>query len=186
MSGQSDKDVQLARAAATGDRTAFAALLRQLTPRFAAVIRAQNIPASDVEDVLQETALSLWRALGEYDAGRPFAPWAVMNAANKARDWRRRRRVRAFWLAAAPLEAAGEAADPSASPETQALNARALAHARAAIANLPEPLRGPLLLTAVAGFSQVEAAAALGISAKAVETRVARARAALAIQIEKD
>lgn len=41
---------------------------------------------------------------------------------------------------------------------------------------LPDALRLPLLLTTIAGFTQVEAAAALGVSAKAIELRISRAR----------
>ena len=48
-----------------------------------------------------------------------------------------------------------------------------------AIAGLPRALKEPLLLTVFEGLSQAEAGRELGISAKAVETRVYRARRAL-------
>lgn len=180
MSTIAGDEERLALAAASGDRAAFARLLIALAPRFAAVIRAQNIPPADLDDVMQEAALGVWRALGDYAPDRPFAPWAVMIAANKARDWRRRRLVRAFWLAASPLEGAASARDTAPDPETSAMEAQALARARAAIADLPDALRQPLLLTAIAGFTHAQAAAALGVTPKAIETRIARARAALA------
>jgi len=40
----------------------------------------------------------------------------------------------------------------------------------------PPHLKAPLLLTAIEGRSQAEAAGLLGVSVKTVETRVARAR----------
>jgi RNA polymerase sigma-70 factor (ECF subfamily) len=45
-----------------------------------------------------------------------------------------------------------------------------------AIGELPEDLKNPLILTALEGYSQAEAAELLGISQKAVETKVYRAR----------
>ncbi len=50
----------------------------------------------------------------------------------------------------------------------------------AAIAALPANLKEPLLLRSIEGLSQAETAALLGISEKAVETRVYRARMKLA------
>jgi DNA-directed RNA polymerase specialized sigma24 family protein len=40
----------------------------------------------DARDVLQETALALWEEFDQYDVTRPFVPWAVRFALNKARQ----------------------------------------------------------------------------------------------------
>ena len=40
----------------------------------------------DAGDVVQETALALWESFGQYDASRPFLPWALRFALNKARQ----------------------------------------------------------------------------------------------------
>jgi RNA polymerase sigma-70 factor (ECF subfamily) len=50
----------------------------------------------------------------------------------------------------------------------------------AAIATLPASLKESLILRTIEGLSQAETAQVLGISEKAVETRVYRARARLA------
>jgi RNA polymerase sigma-70 factor (ECF subfamily) len=50
----------------------------------------------------------------------------------------------------------------------------------AAIAELPPNLKEPLILRTIEGLSQAETAEVLGISEKAVETRLYRARARLA------
>jgi DNA-directed RNA polymerase specialized sigma24 family protein len=39
----------------------------------------------DARDVVQETALALWENFERYDAARPFLPWALRFALNKAR-----------------------------------------------------------------------------------------------------
>ncbi len=48
-----------------------------------------------------------------------------------------------------------------------------------AIAALPERLRDALVLRSIEGLSQAEAAQVLGVSGKAIETRLHRARARL-------
>lgn len=52
---------------------------------------------TDARDVVQETALALWRQIDRYDPSRPFIPWACRFALNEARmflrtESRRRRR----------------------------------------------------------------------------------------------
>jgi len=44
----------------------------------------------DAEDVLQETAVVLWRKRQEFRPGSDFAAWARAVARNKALEWRRR------------------------------------------------------------------------------------------------
>ena len=51
---------------------------------------------SDARDVVQETAVALWKAIAKYDPAKPFVPWACRFALNEARmflrtEGRRRR-----------------------------------------------------------------------------------------------
>jgi RNA polymerase sigma-70 factor (ECF subfamily) len=53
---------------------------------------------SDARDVVQETAVALWQAIGKYDRAKPFIPWACRFALNEARlhlrtESRRRRLI---------------------------------------------------------------------------------------------
>ncbi len=53
---------------------------------------------SDARDVVQETAVALWRASEKYDPSKPFVPWACRFALNEARlhlrtELRRRRLI---------------------------------------------------------------------------------------------
>ena len=57
----------------------------------------------DARDVLQETALALWEEFDQYDATRPFTPWAVRFALNKARQHASRHARRPHLLADEPL-----------------------------------------------------------------------------------
>jgi RNA polymerase sigma-70 factor (ECF subfamily) len=46
---------------------------------------------ADAEDIVQQTALSLWEKFDAYDPSRPFTPWACRFALNKAKQWVERR-----------------------------------------------------------------------------------------------
>ena len=46
---------------------------------------------ADAEDIVQQTALSLWEKFDTYDASQPFTPWACRFALNKTRQWLERR-----------------------------------------------------------------------------------------------
>ena len=44
-------------------------------------------PTADAEEIVQQTAVVLWEKFDQYDASRPFAPWACRFALNIARQW---------------------------------------------------------------------------------------------------
>ena len=79
---------------------------------------------------------------------------------------------------AAPWTGQNLAADEP-SPETNVSDQEQLSRLDRAIANLPAGLKEPLILTALEGLSQDDAGRLLGLSAKAVEVRIYRARKAL-------
>lgn len=45
----------------------------------------------DAQEIIQQTAVFLWEKFDEYDAERPFAPWACRFALNVTRQWMARR-----------------------------------------------------------------------------------------------
>lgn len=46
---------------------------------------------ADAEDIVQQTALSLWEKFHAYDPNQPFTPWACRFALNKTKQWIERR-----------------------------------------------------------------------------------------------
>lgn len=164
--------------AAGGDRRAFSELMRQTRAALFRVIRRYVGDEQEAWDLLQDTYAAAWLNIGRYDPARPFEAWLRTIALNKCRDWSRRRLVRRLIRGGPDLS----------SPEALAVPDRAeSAHDRMEIAGrmsrlneemsrLPPHLKAPLLLMALEGRSQSDAAGILGISVKAVETRVARAR----------
>ena len=71
-------------------------------------------------------------------------------------------------------------ADPAPGADVATADRQELEILWRAVADLPRQLKEPLILHSVEGLSQAETAGILGITEKAVETRLHRARARLA------
>lgn len=83
---------ELMRAAQQGDRAAYAALLRALTPRIRQIVRRQRgfAGTAEVEDLVQDVLLSLHTVRATYDPSRPFLPWLLAIVRNRLVDGARR------------------------------------------------------------------------------------------------
>ena len=181
-------DDQLAASAVAGDERAFARLIARHKDALYRFIRRYTGNPDEAYDLLQETFASAWTALKRYDAGRSFPTWLRSIALNKCRDWSRRRAVRRWLTRSDPLESqAGlNLTDDTPSPEAAVVEQQRLSQLDRAVANLPQGLKEPLILTALEELSHEDAGRILGLTAKAVELRVYRARRALAEALALD
>jgi len=161
----------LVRRAAAGDRASFEAIVRLHKQPLYSFIRRYLGNRDDAYDLLQDSFVAAWTAIGRFDSSRPLAPWLRTIALNKCRDFSRRETVRRMVLG---LFSAGSSSD---APDPQDHRLDALDRA---IAQLPPFYKEPLLLTAISGLSHVEAASMLKTTPKAIEMRVRRARQKLA------
>ena len=173
-------DGDLAALALAGRQSAYGELMRRYREPVFRLVRSHVGDPDEALDVVQETFVAAFASIGRYDGSRPFRHWINRIALNKCRDWGRRRAVRRLFRFALPLDAASEIVEGAVSGEALIDDARTLARVTSAIAALPANLKEPLILTAVDGLSQAEAATILGISEKAIEVRIYRARKALA------
>lgn len=172
-------DRALAASALAGQQSAYAALMRRHRNAVYRLAIGSTGDADEALDITQETFAAAFAALARYDGALSFRAWIARIALNKCRDRARRRAVRGFFTFARPIDDATDIPAPEPTPE-QALHAqRELARVTRAVATLPAHLRDVLLLRAVEGVSQAEVAQILGITGKAVETRLHRARAKL-------
>lgn len=180
-----DDDAHLARRAVKGDTRAFGVLMRRHEAGLAQAARSFGIPETDIDDVVQETCLAAWRHLADYDTARPFRAWLFRIALNKMRDLHRFRKVRDFLFGAFGLDRpeAASLQDHAPSPEQRAETHGELARIAAVLHCLDRDMREALVLTAIVGLSQGEAAEALNTTPKGIEGRVTRARAKLAAQL---
>ncbi|MBJ7498480.1 MAG: RNA polymerase sigma factor [Sphingopyxis sp.] len=173
----SDRD--LAAFALAGRQDAYREFLaRHKIPVFR-LIRSHVGDSEEAMDLTQEAFVSGFAALSRYDGERPFRIWISRIAINKCRDWARRRAVRAFFSRARPLDEAVHVAAGEPAPDAEVGDREQLARVRQAISALPQKLREVLILRGVEELGQAETAELLGISEKAVETRLYRARAKL-------
>ncbi|MCW4463555.1 RNA polymerase sigma factor [Sphingomonas sp. BT-65] len=178
-------DSELAALSVGGRDAAYAEIMRRHRDALYRIIAGNIADPEEALDLLQETFVAAHRALRRYDGLRPMRRWLATIALNKCRDWRRRRAVRRLFAFALPLDASSaEIPEDKALPDVEVADRAEMQRVARAIAELPEPLREPLVLRTVQDLSQAETAAILGITEKAVETRVRRARAKLTAQLK--
>lgn len=178
--GDAPSDAVLARRAVDGDAQAFAAIVARTKAPMYRFIRRYVRDDADAYDLLQQAYVSAWLSLSRYDTSRSLGTWLQTIALNKCRDHARKMKVRRLLSGIGLVGEASNVADQRPSAEDGLIRderERALA---TAIAELPRQLKEPLLLTVFGELSQAEAGRQLGISIKAVETRIARARRKLA------
>jgi RNA polymerase sigma-70 factor (ECF subfamily) len=170
----------MARLAAGQDAALNDLMDRHAAPVFQFLCRMTG-DEEDAADLAQEVFVRVYRHRGNYRADHKFTTWLYTIATNLARNhaaWRARRPN--VSLEAQRTEDGGTLADalPSAQPtpgdDTEAAErARAV---RAAVAELPDDMRAALLLFEFEDKSLAEVGDTLGISVKAVESRLFRAR----------
>ncbi len=174
------EDAELMRRVQTGDEAALGALMERWELPVKSVIGRIVLNASEAEELAQEAFVRLWQQREKYRADAPFRPWifaiAVNLARNRLRWWRSRPEV-------ALDEWTGNAGDAT-SGRVSAETAERSAAVRDAIAALPTDLREAIVLFEYEQMSQAEIALVVGASAKAVETRIHRARERLRARLK--
>jgi RNA polymerase sigma factor (sigma-70 family) len=79
------------RAAQSGDRVAYERLLREISPLIRALLRRHCRNPADIEEMVQDTLLTVHRVRHTYDPSRPFSPWLAAIAWRRSIDALRRR-----------------------------------------------------------------------------------------------
>ncbi len=161
-------DDELIAALAAGDDAALRELFTRHAPWLAARLRVALVPP-DVEDVLQETFLAVWKGASGYRPNGRARAWMWVIARNQAALLLRRRGP-----AVAPL---GEVEQAGPRPAEAGLDPAEAAMVRADIAAvLPGPDGEVLRLMYLEDRTVAEIAALLGVPAGTVKSRAHRAR----------
>jgi RNA polymerase sigma-70 factor (ECF subfamily) len=167
-------------AAQAGDRRALDVLLRRHHDRIHAVCRRLAGNEADAQDATQEALLAVVRGLARFDGRAAFSTWAYRVATNACLDELRRRKRRPTpGLPDDELDAGPGAA---ASPGIDGLGDRLAIDA--ALAELPDEFRVPVVLRDLCDLDYAEIASTLGIPPGTVRSRIARGRAQLARLLE--
>ena len=187
---QEDSDDALMRRAGSGDKAAFALLVRRHLARATALAQRITGNRSDAEEIVQEAFLRCWQKAPEWrPADRPandraandrgpegataqFGTWLYRVLVNLCLDRRRRPQP-------VGIEAAETVADNAADGFDETARGETSRRVQAAMAQLPERQRAALALCYFEGLGNIEAAAMLDISIGALESLLVRARRAL-------
>jgi RNA polymerase sigma factor (sigma-70 family) len=166
-------DEELVERARRGHARAYDELVQRYTAMAFRTAYLVTGSAADAEEAAQDAFVKAHRALPRFQAGAPFRPWLLRIVGNEARNRRRSagRRV-ALELRAAVLDgASGGAGDPQAAAEA-AEERRELLRA---LDGLPDEQRHVVACRYLLQLGVEETAAALGIPAGTVKSRLARA-----------
>jgi RNA polymerase sigma-70 factor (ECF subfamily) len=167
-----------------GDHAAFRRLVeRYHRPTFALLWRILEHDHSqqDIEDLVQETFLRVFRALHRFDldGSAKLSTWILTIAARLALNERRRASVVTL-----PLQSAGDL--PGSERADSMLRNNRIRHAlREALQQLRPRYRAVVVLREYHGFSYEEIAAATELDINTVKSRLARGRAALRAALEE-
>ena len=175
-----DPDLPLIEALQAGNESALNELIdRHREPLFYFVFRYLRDEAG-ARDVVQETFVRVFFKVKSFEPRASVKTWIYAIALNLARDEGRKLSKRQRMVS---LDAPGpedrppmEVADEGPLPDVQAGQRDRFALLQAAIDRLPHKLKSALVLFALEGKSQREAADILGTTPKTVELRVAHAR----------
>ncbi|MCI0534303.1 MAG: sigma-70 family RNA polymerase sigma factor [Verrucomicrobiales bacterium] len=135
----------------------------------------------DAADTAQEAFVRVYQNCARFDANQTFSTWLYAIATNLVKDRYRHRARHPQVSLDAENESTGEGfreSVPEHNPTpSEALQGSERAEAvRKAVGRLPEELRVPLILSQYEELSHAEIGEILKCSAKAVETRIYRAR----------
>jgi RNA polymerase sigma-70 factor (ECF subfamily) len=177
------EDWDLAEAAGRGDESAFAELTsRHQDPVHRFIFRSVG-QEETARDLTQEVFVRAWFALPKLDRKAQFTTWLFRIAVNICRDHAKSKAARqernTFSLEKDSRDETAverQLVHPDPSPDKLLEQSEAARLLDEEIRRLPNELLQPFLLGAVEGYPYKEIAVMLGLSPKAVEVRVYRAR----------
>ncbi len=153
-----------------GDESAYRTALTQMATRLRSYLRRRlQAWPDEVEDLVQETLLTLHLQRGTWDPALPVSAWMLAIARHKLIDlWRRRGRREAELRSLDELE---EHEAPAAEGGDEHLVRRDL---RVLLQGIPAAQREAILLTKIEGLTVAEVSVRTGSSVAAVKVQVHR------------
>ncbi len=174
-------DCRLVERAQSGEQDAFDVLVTRYRRHIMKISLRYTKNSADAEDVVQETFIKAYRALGRYRGEAAFSSWLYRIAINSAKTAiaRRARHAGLFPMDFTDDSNPFPAALDLATPETLALTEEICAAVDAAMDALPDEQREAILLREFQGLSYSQVALAMACPIGTVRSRVSRARDAV-------
>lgn len=178
-------ELQLIRAAASGDRRAFGELV--LVKREQVVRAALQITGDvdDAMDVAQGVFLKLWQGMESFDPNRRFDTWLYRITVNAAIDMLRSRGPRGFIQPMPDEHPDVESVDSSQAEEAVDLKRLQQAFSRLA-AGLAPKQRAAFVLREIEGLPTAEVARVMDVAESTVRNHLLQARRILKAGLERD
>lgn len=173
---QDASDAVLMDMVARGDQGAYAILVTRHADRFLRLAERLLSDRAEAEDVMQDAFTRLWQKADRFDANTArFTTWFYRVVSNACTDrMRRNRRLVA-------LPEGWDVMDSAPSADDIIERKQQASHLTKALQILPERQRFALVLNYYEDVNNQEAAEIMGISVKAVESLLVRARRHLRI-----
>lgn len=150
--------------------------IKKYSPRLLAYIKRNLDNTDEAFDLLQETLISASQSLPTYSRKVPFSAWLFGIARHEISDYFRKKKIKTFLFSHLPfLE---DLADQALGPEEKAIEKELKDKVRLVLDSLSEGYSVILRLKYIDGISVNEIAKKLGLSPKAAESRLTRARIA--------
>ncbi len=171
-------------AAQAGDRVAYERVLGESTGVIRSVARRQGVPVDLLDDVVQETLITIHRVRHTYDPSRSYHAWLAAIAARRGIDALRQHGRRDRRELHEPLAMENHADEHEASDATE--HEQRAAALREAIATLPPGQREAVEHLGLRERSLAETAALTGRSTGALKVNLHRALKALRGRLHGD
>jgi RNA polymerase sigma-70 factor, ECF subfamily len=163
---------------ANGDDAAFGEVYELMGPKLISFFLRQGATQELAEDLLQDVAVRLYRARGNFQRGASAMAWAYGVSRNAYIDHLRAAKTRR--VVVSDDDALGRvASDESTSAEAMVSAGQQAEHLAAALEKLPPAQRQAYELRHVHGLEVSDAAAEAGVTENAFKIRVHRAKEAL-------
>lgn len=173
-------DTELLQRYRDGDEWAFREIVNRYKNSLYAFLRRFVNQQEIVEDVFQETFLQLFTSQDSFDTSRPLRPWLFTIAANKAKDALRKMQRQSTMSMGTLADASDVSIDEvvnilssyDITPDQEASADETARRVRQIIAEMPENLRGILILAYFEQFSYKHMAEILSIPIGTVKSRL--------------
>lgn len=184
-----EDDGALVERTLSGDRDAYASIMRRYNSRLYRLARATLRDDMEAEDALQDAYLAGYRSLGQYRRDAALSTWLSRLVLNQcfARMRREARRHNVVPITRTiDTRELESVADPAEGPEIEAMRSQLRSLLERKLDELPEDFRLAFVMRDVEDMSVGDVAQCLGIAEATVRSRAFRARALLRVSLARE
>lgn len=184
-----DEDYEIVLRVQAGDKAAFNLLVEKYHRRVSRLLIRLLKNQEDIEDVVQETFIKAYRAIGNFRGESAFYTWIYRIAINTAKNLLLTQKRKPSQALEYENEEGETFEDNSAlsnidTPESLYLTRQVAETVNKAMMALPSDLRDAIVMREIDGLSYEEIAEAMGCPIGTVRSRIFRAREAISQKIK--